>query len=91
MGGGGCGREWDSNKTSWVASLVLTLTQLTQGRGLSFGARGSGGALGGSESEAGEGLMVNIDLAESGERDGDRGSGKAGVELANNWIFQLPV
>lgn len=35
--------------------------------------------------------MVNIDLAESGERDGDRGSGKAGVELANNWIFQLPV
>lgn len=35
--------------------------------------------------------MVNIDLAESGERDGERGSRKAGAGLANNWTFQLPV
>lgn len=52
-----------------IRSLALTLTLLPQGQGLRE-LRG----LGWQESEAGEGPMVNIDLAESGERDGEAGS-----------------
>lgn len=52
----------------WAKSLALTLPLLPQGQGL----REFQG-LGWQKSEAGEGPMVNIDLAESGEQDGEAG------------------
>lgn len=32
--------QWDSNKTLWAPHVPLTLTLLTQGQGLSYGALG---------------------------------------------------
>lgn len=61
--GGGC-----SNKALWASSLALTLTRLTQGQGHNY--EGFGVPW---ESEAGEGPLVNIDLAESEEQDREAG------------------